>query len=238
MRAAALVLALCGALAAPARAEPVDEFQRELDTARTPCRDAVFNLRAGNMDVVSFDLDECKRQWRALALHWAKTPPGPYAKDPDFGHALLTVAAQIEQARTFVERNQRAFVGEALDHMADTLREMRKRNNVVTLTDRVEAYQTAMEPVTRDPRRYEAAPPEQLADLSAQLKQWRTLAQAVGTAASPALARDPHFQELLKNNLDAIARAEDGVKRHDTRLLVDSLRELRSVFNLLQLRFG
>ncbi len=127
----------------------------------------------------------------------------------------------------------------ALAPIRAALGDLRKRNGIVTFSDRVDAFSAAMETMwvyRRSPP--DMADPEAMAALAEQARTLRRALEAVAASPTEKIAADPQFQRLIAGSFENIATIEHAIETRNQEVLIRALRELRSSEQLLWMNFG
>ena len=237
----ALALALFVALALPigARADETAAFLEASATAYAPYRSAMAYLHTGNDGLAALALDAMAARWAALCDRFQTQPPEAFAKDPAWQASLDGITGRIAAARVKLEAGDGEGAETLLVPIRADLGALRRRNGIVTHSDRIDDFSAAMTAIWVHRR----APPD-MADaqtLAALAEQARVLRQALEDAAAgpPAsTAADPQFQRLIAGSFDSVATIDRAIETLDRTLLISALRELRSSEQLLWMHFG
>jgi hypothetical protein len=245
-----LALALFAALLWPplfwptaARADDTTEFLAEFleasAEAYAPYRGAMSYLHTGNAGLAALALDAMAARWAGLCDRFRDQPPAAFAKDPAWRASLDAVTDRIEIAGAKLEAGDAAGAATTLAPIRAALGELRRRNGVVTFSDRIDAFSAAMETMWV----YRRNPPD-MADpptIAALAEQARTLRRAlVDVAADPPakIADDLQFLRLIDGALGSAATIDRAIEARDQALLIGALREIRSSEQLLWMNFG
>lgn len=237
----ALALALFAALALPAvaRAEGTAAFLEASAEAYAPYRGAMAYLHTGNHGLAGLALDAMAARWAGLCDRFWDQPPEGFAKDPAWRASLDGITGRIAAARAKLEAGDADGAETALGPVRADLGNLRRRNGIVTFSDRVDAFSVAMETMWVHRR----TPPD-MADprtIAALDEQARLLRQAlVNVAAEPpaSTAADPQFRRLIAGSFESVGTIDRAIETQDRALLIGALREIRSSERLLWMNFG
>lgn len=202
-------------------------------------RSAVHYLHTGNPGLAALELSAMTEKWRALEERFAKNPPAAYAGDPAWGATLTDVGDRIEAARAFADAGAGEDASRTLAPLRAELAELRRRNGVVVFSDQVDAVTAAME--TLWVHRHEPpdlADAELSAEITEEAARMRAALERCREEASGETAANPQFARLVEGSLVGLDRIDRAVSEQDQRLLINTLRELRSFERLLWLEFG
>ena len=240
-----LALALFAALIwsatarADATAEFLDEFLEASAEAYAPYRGAMSYMHTGNLGLAAFALDAMAARWTGLCDRFRNQPPATFAEDPAWRSSLDEITGRIETARARLEAGDAEGAEAALAPIRAALGALRRRNGIVTFSDRIDAFSAAMDKIWVHRRN-----PPDMTDprtITALAEQARALRQAMAeVAADPPekIAGDPQFQRLIEGSLESVATIDRAIEAHDQTLLIGALRELRSSERLLWMNFG
>ncbi len=236
-----LALALFAALLWPtaARADATAEFLKASAEAYAPYRGAIAYLHTGNAGLAALALDAMAARWAALCDRFRDRPPAAFAEDPAWRASLDAITGRIETARARLEAGDAAGAATALAPIRAALGGLRRRNGIVTFSDRIDAFSAAVETIwvyRRDPP--DLADPEAMAALAEQARTLRRALEAVAAGRPEKIAGDPQFQRLIEGSFKSVATIERAIEARDQALLISALRELRSTEQLLWLYFG
>jgi hypothetical protein len=222
-----------------ARADETADFLKASAEAYRPYRGAVVYLHTGNAGIAALALEEMAERWARVCGRYRARPPPAFAADPSWRASLDEVSRRIEEARARIEAGDAAGAGAILGPIRTVLGDLRRRNGVVTFSDRIDAFSAALESlwVHRDD------PPDLsdagvVARLAAQARALREALETVHKDVPAALAGDPQLHRLLEGSRTAAGRLEQAIDGGDRELFIGTLRELRSFEQILWLNFG
>jgi hypothetical protein len=241
-----LALALFAALLWPAllwpagaRAEATDDFLAASAAAYAPDRGAISYLHTGNIGLAALALDAMAARWAGLSDRFRNQPPGVFAKDPAWQASLDTITGRIETARAQLEAGDAKGAATALKPIRAALGELRRRNGIVTFSDRIDAFSAAMTAIwvhRHNPP--DMSDPQTIAALTEQAQALRQAAEDVAADPPAKTAGDLQFQRLIEGSFGSIATIDRAIEARDQRLLINALREIRSSEQLLWMNFG
>ena len=145
-RNSALALALVAALLWPTatRADATAAFLEASAQAYAPYRGALSYLHTGNAGLAALALEDMAARWAALCDRFRDQPPAAFAEDPAWQASLDAITGRIETARAQLESGDTAGATAALAPIRAVLGDLRRRNGIVTFTDRIDAFSAAM----------------------------------------------------------------------------------------------
>ena len=221
------------------RADEAADFLAASAEAYGPYRSAVSYLHTGNAGLAGLALDEMAVRWQALCDRFRARPPAEFAADPAWRDSLDEITRHIEQARARLEAGDREGAAGALAPIRAGLGGLRRRNGIVTFSDRVDALSAAMEPLWV----YRKDPPD-LNDAQVVLRlreQAQALKQALETAGRnlpSGTNNDAQLRRLFEGAFAGIARLERAIGERNQKLFAGTIGELRSFERLIWLNFG
>lgn len=236
-----LTLALFAALLSPAtaRADALAEFLAASAGAYAPYRGAVAYLHTGNAGLAALALDAMAARWTALCDRFRDRPPAAFAQDPAWRASLDDITGRIAEARAKLEAGDSEGAEAALKPIRAILGNLRRRNGIVTHSDRIDAFSAAMDAIwvhRRQPP--DMADPQVLAALAGQSRALRQTLDDVAAGPPVKIAEDPQFRRLVEGALGSIATIDRAIETRKQRLLINALREIRSSVKLLWMNFG
>ena len=234
-------LALIAALLTPAaaRADETAEFLAASAEAYAPYRGAVAYLHTGNPGLGALALDAMAARWAKLCDRFRDQPPAAFAQDPAWQASLDGITGRIETARAKLEAGDAKGAEATLKPIRGLLGDLRRRNGIVTHSDRIDAFSAAMDAIwvhRRNPP--DMADPEILATISEQAGALRRALKALATEAPEKTAADSQFQRLIEGSFVSLGTIDRSIEARDPALLISALREIRSSVQLLWMNFG
>ena len=227
-------------LSAPAAAaSQQSRFLEAVAAAYTHYRGAYSYLRTGNAALAALEIEQAQEKWRVVLSGFDKSPPDSFAADPLWHETLSGVAAALEDALAKTDAGELDAARQILAPVRQDLADLRRRNNVTTFSDRIDEMSAAMDALWR----YRHAPPDFAAPDTARQLVSRTavfshMLNRVQDAAPPAVTESAEFQRLIAGALEGTDRLWLALEQKDQRLLINTLRELRSFEQILFLKFG
>ncbi len=237
----ALAVALFVALALPAaaRAGETAAFLEASADAYAPYRGAMAYLHTGNDGLATLALDAMAARWAALCVRFRDPPPEAFATDPAWQASLDGITGRIAAARAKLEAGDAEGAETALMPIRAALGALRRRNGIVTHTDRIDAFSAAMETMWVHRRTLpDMTDAETLAALEEQARSLRRALDDVAAGPPERTAADPQFQRLIAGSFSSIATIDRSIEMRDPNKLISALRELRSSERLLWMNFG
>ncbi len=232
---AAAVLAVI-LLTHPAWAGPFSDFEADLQGSYATYRVSLFETNRKDRAATESSLNALHSSWQNLAKRWSASPPPQYADDPDFVPTLSRVDKTIAKAMTETGAGQLAEAHDTLEKIRDELGELRRRNGIVSFSDRMNIYHEQMEKILFE--RYDGfsatglgALREDAAILSFAYQQIehntpKTLAETAGFMAA---------RNAVKESVSALLAA---VRAQDAAQAKAAISALKKPYSLLFLKFG
>ncbi len=239
-------LALFAALLAPAlltptaaRADATADFLEAAAGAYAPYRGAMSYLHTGNIGLAALALDATAARWAGLCDRFRDRPPAAFAKDPAWQASHDAITGRLETARAQLESGDGKGAAATLAPIRAALGDLRRRNGIVTHSDRIDAFSAAMDAIwvhRRNPP--DMADPQALAALAGQARRLRRSLEEVAKDPPARTAGDPQFQRLIEGAFGSLATIDRAVETQSPALLISALREIRSSVQLLWMNFG
>ncbi len=238
-RAAALALVFLTVLAPSGRAGDAPGFVLDQADAYARYREAAFYARTGNVAVAGLALDEFIVKWTALLEKYANHPPADYAGDAAWKDTLQDVLGRAETGLEALDAGDPEAATDAINPIRNILGDMRRRNNVVTYSDHVNALSAAMDVLARYRREV-----RDLGDASvvAMVREQAAVVEALfekcRDQAAREVATDPEFKRLVDGAAESMAKLQESLETKDLLLYRIGIGELRSYERIMFLRFG
>lgn len=231
-----LLMPAAEASAAPSR---LAAFNRAVAEAYEPYRGAVSYLRTGNLDLAALEIEAASERWKAVMDAFAATPPDAFAEDGEWAATLGDVASRLDAALEAVDKGDKDAALTAAGPVRAILGGLRRRNHVVVFSDRVDEITAAMDRLwafRKSPPDFDA--PEDLRKVREETAVLGYLVERCAEEAPAELLAREDFRRLLEGTEEAVERMWRAIEGKDERLLINTLRELRSYDRMLFLRFG
>ena len=234
-----LALALSVSVPISAVAEAFGDFMSASKQALDHNRSADFYLRTGNTGVALFELQAMAVIWTEVRTKFDKKPPDPFAEDPQWQATLLAISDEIEAATVQSRDGDAKAARKTVQHIQQIFSRLRERNGIAIYADCVAELNSAMESIWR----FRHEPPDfavasEVDGFKAQLAVVDYLVRKCRDRAPEAYRDDEMFNRLFGQSLEAIGRFDDALRDGNRRLLIDTLRELRSFDRMIFLRYG
>ena len=229
---------LAGALALlPIVATAADPMTDAIQTAYAPYRVALFKTNGKSLPESRDAVLLARARWAEVTLRFASQPPVPYATDGKLTTDFVRIDAIYVQAATEIEQGQLAKAHETLEEVREILARMRWRNGVVVFSDHMNAYHSEMERVLDEGDKLLAQPAGRF-QLIARAGVLGYLAKRLASEATPELAANAEFVELVGAVRKSVADVEAALISGDTALAKQALGGLKKPYSRLFIKFG
>jgi hypothetical protein len=221
----------------PLSALAADPMTDAIQTAYAPYRVALFKTNGKSLPESRDAVLLARAQWAEVSLRFAGQPPVPYVSDGKLMADFVRVDAIYVQAATEIEQGQLAKAHDTLEEVRDILARLRWRNGVVVFSDHMNAYHSEMERVLDESDKLLAQANGRF-HLMAQAGVLGYLAKRLETEATPALAANAEFVELVKAVRKSVADVEAALISGETALAKQALGGLKKPYSRLFIKFG
>lgn len=227
------------ALASPAGAGDLADFNAAAETALANARTAAGYLRTGNIDLAAIELDEMVVAWDRLRDRFEAAPPDAFDGNALYGPTLAKTATRIGAALDKIDAEDAPAAREILNDIRIDLSAMRRASGLYLLADAVLNANATMEILIR----YKEPRPDLNDPAIGTVVLWYAAKYEAALARCDAMAfeavrTDPEFRRLIDGALYSLARIPQAITSKDDGLLFRLLIELRSFDNLLYFRYG
>ncbi|HCL64678.1 MAG TPA: hypothetical protein DIC56_07515 [Rhizobium sp.] len=210
----------------PAFAGEVSDFEAKLRSAYGDYRTVLFTTNAGKAPESTASLAKFTKAWSAIA---SETAPPQYADDGAYGDTLKAVTTIAETAAAEVAAGDLTKAHDTLEGIREEISSLHIRNNIYSISDRMNAYHARMEEViAMDPAntavvREEAAVLEYL------------LADIKG---HPPKEADASFNDMLGTVEASVAKLRSAAESGDAAATKAAIDGLKVPYSKLFLKFG
>ena len=217
----------------------LNEFHSKVEMFSGPYKSALFYLRTGNVGVAELELSQAEAAWQEILDNYLKTPPDPFADDPNWSVELGLISKALGKGRSHIRNNEGDAAREALQVIRSGLHRLRLRNNISVLADCIYELQRPMSALYTYRRKPQ--------DLASQAVQNQIKAAAANYAyvlevcrlrAPKGLLADEHFIKHFDGAENAVARLPGLVDAQDQTRVINAIRELKSFDTFIYLRWG
>lgn len=220
--------------ATTAQAGPFADFERALVAAYAPYRAALFQSNQKDKSGTEASLTAFEASWHRLMATYRSTPPPQYADDPDWPATVAGIESIIAAAKAEVAMGDLAKAHDVLEAVRERLGELRARNGVITLSDRLDAYHEKMEQVL-------TAKPV-AGDRTGMLREDAAvllhLAELVDRHAPATVKADPAFKGGHAALIASIKALQEAARANDAAAIGTALKGLKPAYARLFVKFG
>jgi hypothetical protein len=237
-----LAITMLGLSCGEGRASEIGKFNQDFGVAYAAYRQALIATGVGKADKGAVDtaikaLSELDRQWGSFMGHYKKPPPhfsDEKAWEPTFAKVRALVHKGLEAAK----RASLDDAHDALEEIRIILSDLRRRNNIITFSDHVNAYHEQLEEIIGADYAMDGFSPAQRLELNEQLAVLSFLAEAMERNAPQAYSSQPEFITLLENVFSSIDRVRQAIEENDKKNIINSIAGLKTPFAKLFSKFG
>lgn len=226
-----LLLALAGSAAG---ADPITEAMQR---ANAPYRVALFKTNGKSQAEAAQAVAEARQGWSRVAADYGTAPSVPYAGDDRFSRTLSDVERVYARASEQVAANQLAAAHDTLEEVRDLVADLRRRNQVVTFSDHMNAYHAQMERLLDDGPSLLAGAEGQT-DFAWQAGALDYLASRLKAEAPVEYLKNDEFLALLANVEKSMADLKAALRAHDAAAMKDALGKVKAPYSKLFVKFG
>jgi hypothetical protein len=215
------------------------DFKTEYDDAYNHYREAYFHARTGNTPVAAIALDDFIVKWSVLVGRFADNPPPDFVDDDTWKSTLQDILTRAEDGLDALDADDPKTARQAINPIRTIVGDLRRRNDVVTRSDTVDALSAAMEQLAgyrkavRDMDDSEAT--TAVRELAVVVE---ALFEKCRAEAVPEIAADPEFMRLVDGAAESMAKLWQALETKDMYLFRVAIGELRSYERIMFLRFG
>jgi len=215
-------------------ADPVTDA---MQAAYAPYRVALFrtnsNAQAESLQAIA----QAQQAWAKLTEQYSVKPPAPYDRDLTFAASIAEVSKVYAQAAREAAANQLTTAHETLEQARDIIAAVRRRNDVVTFSDHMNAYHAEMENVlTKGPKIL--SQPHGMQQLTAMVGTLNYLAKKLITEAPANYIANEEFGELAKAVNKSVNDLQDASFLQDTAAVNAALLKVKGPYSKFFLKFG
>jgi hypothetical protein len=227
LRMAAALALVC--LAAAARADDLDDFNRAVEAAMSHHRVATGYLRTGNIDLATLEIENLREAWGKVS---ALPRPAAFRDAARYNAMVLESAAALIGTTLVLNMGRADVAREALDTMRKQLSELRRQSGVPVLADCVLDANVAMDALFAldGGRDWESA--------IAGAESYRATLQRCDAMAPLSIRNHAEFRRLIDGALASLGQIPKAAETQNADLLHRLLIELRSFDHLLAFRYG
>lgn len=230
----AIALGVIGGLVHAAHAGPAGDFEAAMRQAYGDYRAALFATNSGNAEKSTGAIAGFKAKWDTLAGANMQPPP-QYADDPDYAATMERVSEIAETAGDQAKDGKLAEAHETLEAIRNEIGALHERNDIVSFSDRMNAYHAKMEEIlSKDYVGFDAKGMSMLCEDAAVLGY---LAEQI-SSHPPAEASNPAFGRLLSAMMDSVAALTKAARDGDAEAAAAAVKGLKVPYSKLFVNFG
>lgn len=214
-----------------------DPFSDAAEKAYAPYRAALFKTNSNSQPEAQDAIEKTQASWKAIMVRFADKAPAPYDRDAGFAKSLNDVAQVYAAAAAQIGKGELKAAHETLEAARDILADLRHRNQVVVLSDHMNAYHRVMEELLEQGEKTLAAP-DGRQKLIEELGALAYLAGKLSSEASKDLAGNPEFVALNKALQQSVTDLRTALYRGDDAAVKAALGKLKAPYSKLFLKFG
>jgi hypothetical protein len=219
--------------ALPAFAGPVRDFENAFRTTYASYRVSLFKTNAKDQQASSQALSAFQQKWQAMMNDWKASPPPQYADDPEWADTVSAVDSLLAKAGSEVAEGKMEEAHETLEGVRDLFWDLHKRNNIVTFSDRMNAYHLEMEhALALDPATIE---PAIMRERAVRLDY---LAAEVLANPPTDAAGNAEYETLSKDFSSSVAAFLDATRSGDAAAIKTAFGALKPAYSKFFLKFG
>lgn len=228
---------LCAGCMLPLSGQAADALTEAIQKAYPPYRAVLSKTNGKSQAEARAVLDQAREGWARIASQYGVRPPPPYDLDKQLPQTFDDIDKAYAKASREVDQNALSKAHATLEEIRDLLADLRKRNNVIVLSDHMNSYHTAMEEMVEDGVALQAKPDGQLR-LMARVGVLDYLAKNLSSEAAPELKANAEFVELAKGVTKSVSDLEAAVLANNETALKDALGALKKTYSRLFIKFG
>jgi hypothetical protein len=217
------------ALAGPAAADDLADFNAAVEAAMSHHRVALGYLRTGNIDLTALELDGLREAWGKVSM---LPRPAAFKDKERYTATMLETAAALIGTTLVLNMGRADVAAESLDKIRKQLSELRRQNGVTVLADCVLDANVSMDAL------FALDGKADWDSVFAGAESYRATLQRCDGMADDRIRARPEFRRLIDGALASLTQVPKAIETRDSDLLHRLLIELRSFDNLLAFRFG
>ncbi len=221
-----------------ARAQQTGDFDSVLADAYASFRSAYWYTRTGNPSVAAMEILTFDMQWSGLRKSFEAAPPDAYAADPEWQNTLIAIHETGKSALEKINAGDLDSARNVILRIRDELAALRQRNGITAFSDHVNAYWAIIDAISplRDWERELSE--EDWLYMERQAENLAAAVETMGDQAPKDLKADRVFQQSMNDNRQSIELFKEHLGNRFERGAKGSIRDIRSNFGLLFLKYG
>ena len=227
------------ALAKPAFAAEIDDFNAAIEKTSAHNRVAIGYLRTGNLDLAALEVERLRDAWPAIASRFGK-PFGPFEPHAQlYRNTMLDVTAQLVAVQIMMSTGRPDNARESLGVIRAELSALRKAAGVPVLADCIGDSNDAMDALyVFNDRELDWDKAGVASQVSAAATAYGDVLERCDAMARDDIRKDPDFRRLMDGAKSGLDLIRETIAARDAGRLHRILIELRSFDNLLAFRYG
>ncbi|MEQ8665387.1 MAG: hypothetical protein RIC16_06660 [Rhodospirillales bacterium] len=236
-----VVLLVFAVVAAPhvvrSQASPAG-FEALMDRAYGAFRSAYWYTRTGNLGVAAIEMMTFDQTWRSLRNSYEAAPPEIYANDAAWAATLAEIEAINSAALDQASEGDRDGAHQTISVLQRVFAELRARNGVVSFSDHVNDYDAVIRKLSTFRGWDKVLSEDDWLQMATLADDTDTAITSLEVNAPVILSSNPDFQRTIENNRQALFRFREHLSTRNERGAKGSIRDLRSAYGLLFLKYG
>lgn len=187
-------------------------------------------------------LDQAIAHWDSIYTRFASEPPPPFGKDPGWSDGISTIRGHLVGARDLIQDGQALQAHERLEEIRRILADLRERNGVVALMDRLTRFHDPMERIvhlaaTKTTEDLSDAVLDSMAAILPELEAaWDKVA---GFPADRIVhGRASGFAWQVERETETLITLKEALRKKDRQTILDMAPKLKQTFMAIFLNFG
>ena len=230
----ALALSLFFASSAAISADVVTDA---MQATYAPYRVALFKTNNNAQDESRQAVSQAQQGWSRVIAEYGAKPPVPYDRDAQFAASLAQVSQVYAKAAQEIENNQLIKAHDTLEHVRETMAEMRRRSQVIVYSDHANAYHAQMEQMLSQGEKTLAAP-DGLQQMALQVGALDYLAGRLKSEAPADYLKDEQFNALYQAVATSVANLKSALLAQDGARVKEALGKIKGAYSKLFIKFG
>lgn len=215
-------------------AGPYTDFERALAAAYAPYRAALMQSNQKDKAGTEASLQAFEAGWTRLVATYRSAPPPQYADDADWPATVSAIEGIISSAKADAAKGDLSKAHEVLEGVRDRLGQLRARNGVITLSDRLDAYHEKMEQVLTA----KSGVAEGTGALREDAAVLHHLVGQVERYAPAAVKGDAAFKESLAALAASVKSLQDAARSGENTAIEKAMKGLKPAYARIFVKFG
>lgn len=215
-------------------AGPMQDFEKQLNSAYAHYRAALLQTNMKNKEATEAAIAAFEKGWSEIAARKASPPP-QYADDAKWGETLEQVAKVLAVAKAEAASGDLTKSHNTLEAIRELIGDLRLRNGIMSFSDRINAYHEHMEHVVQGSYGSDA---EGLARLREDVAVLSALAKDVEKFKPPALAGDDGFKQALAGMMSSVTSLQSAARAGQVDKIPELRKALKPAYSKLFAKYG